>query len=532
MNLMYPQIITGADLLRGIVKLDELAPLLQKRGAASAAIVNSKLYGVRSFSKMATKYGIRPVIGLSVMLNADDTEVLLYVYARNQTGFSNLMKMSSAISTREDETLPLTWLQAYREGCFIICAMTDASWANARNVEVLQQIAEGRSDSSAFIGISRPAGSAHAEEEHLIRLSEESGLPIAACHETRFLHPEDFQAYEVATAIRKGYKLNDPQKPPNRYRQAYLPEREEFMNWFSDRPEWLKTTEAMMNACNVSIQKEDFLLPAFPMKDGQTSDSLLKEHCRLGMQQRFHVLPAAYEERLQYELSIISQMGFTDYFLIVEDYVRYAKSERILVGPGRGSSAGSLVAYALGITEVDPIVYGLLFERFLNPERVTMPDIDIDFADHRRTEVVNYVADTYGKQYAAQIITFGTLSTKAVARNVARVLDFTPEEVRFMSNELNSSRSFKENIIQSKKLRDWIDVDPRRAVWQMAAERLEDLPRNASTHAAGVVLAAKPLVHYVPLQIGTEEVFLTQWAMKDVEEAGLLKMDFLGRAKR
>lgn len=275
MNLMYPQIVTGADLLRGIVKLDELAPLLKKRGASSAAIVNSKLYGVRSFSKMLLKYGIRPVIGLAVKLAVEENEVLLYVYAKNTAGFSNLMKMSSAISTREEENLPLSWLQAYREDCLIICAMTDSSWANARNLGVLQQIAEGQTASSTFIGISRPAGAAHTEEQALIQLSEESQLAIAACHETRYLHQEDFQAYEVATAIRKGYKLADKNKPPNRYRQAYLPQQEEFASWFADHPEWLQTTEDMMNSCEVTIQKEDFLLPKFPVGEGQTSIALL-----------------------------------------------------------------------------------------------------------------------------------------------------------------------------------------------------------------------------------------------------------------
>lgn len=528
MNLMYPQIVTGADLLRGIVKLDELAPLLQQRGASSAAIVNSKLYGVRSFSKMLSKYGIRPVIGLSVKVSIEDKDLLLYVYAKNQLGFSNLMKMSSAISTREEENLPLSWLHAYREGCWVICALTDSSWAAHRTAEMVQHLVEAQADQSTFIGIGRPGGAKHAEEDHIIELAGECELQIVACHETRFLHAEDFPSYEVATAIRKGYKLNDPQKPPNRFRQAYLPQAHELSEWFHDHPEWLQLTTEILSACQVNISNEDFQLPTFPVPVGRTAISVLTEKCQKGLQCRFQQLPAEYAKRLNYELEIIEQMGFTDYFLIVEDYVRYAKNEKILVGPGRGSSAGSLVAFALGITEVDPIHYGLLFERFLNPERVTMPDIDIDFADNRRTEVVNYVADTYGKQHAAQIITFGTLSTKAVARNIARALDFTPEEVRFMSNELSSGRSFKDTVQQSRKLQDWISVDPRRALWQQSAERLEDLPRNASTHAAGVVLSTDPLVNFVPLQIGTEEVFLTQWAMKDVEEAGLLKMDFLG----
>ncbi|AXH99454.1 DNA polymerase III subunit alpha [Sporosarcina sp. PTS2304] len=527
MNLMYPQIITGADLLRGIVKLDELAPLLQQRGASSAAIVNSKLFGVRSFSAMLSKHGIQPVIGLSVLVSLDEHELLVYVYAKNQTGFSNLMKMSSAISTREEENLPLSWLQAYRQECIVVCALTHITWTHYRNVETIELLAEGAYEST-YIGISRPGGARHTEEEQVIQLSEQCRLSIVACHETRFIHAEDFPVYEVATAIRKGYKLNDPKKPKNRFRHAYLPTGQTFEVWFADRPEWLSMMAELLESCNVTFTKEPFQLPKFPVTEGQSTIRVLTEKCRAGLAHRFQSLPAEYAERLRHELKIIEQMGFTDYFLIVEDYVRYAKSQGILVGPGRGSSAGSLVAFALGITEVDPIRYGLLFERFLNPERVTMPDIDIDFADNRRSEVVNYVADTYGKQYVAQIITFGTLSTKAVARNVARALDFSPEEVRFMSSELSSSQSFSETIRQSKKLQNWIAVDPKRALWQQAAERLEDLPRNASTHAAGVVLAAKPLVNYVPLQIGTDEVFLTQWAMKDVEEVGLLKMDFLG----
>ncbi|GKV66892.1 MULTISPECIES: DNA polymerase III subunit alpha [unclassified Sporosarcina] len=528
MDLMYPQIITGADLLRGIVKLDELAPLLQKRGARSAAIVNSKLYGVRSFSKMLLKYGIQPVIGLSVYVTVEEKDLLVYVYAHNQQGFSNLMKMSSAISTREEENLPLAWLNAYRESCSIVCAVTDSSWADYRTDEVVRQIVGGGDTATAFIGIARPGGFRHPEEETLVQIAENCGLRVIACQETRFLHLEDFPAYEVAAAIRNGYKLNDPQKPPNRFRQAFLPEESELLEWFRDVPQWLHTMEELLRSCQVELSKGPFQMPVFPVGNAQTPASLLTEKCLHGLQKRFQPIPEEYMDRLHYEIDVIEEMGFTDYFLIVEDYVKFAKSQKILVGPGRGSSAGSLVAFSLGITEVDPIHYGLLFERFLNPQRVTMPDIDIDFADNRRTEVVNYVAETYGKQYTAQIITFGTLSTKAVARNVGRVLDFSPEEVRFISNALSRGLSFKDSVEQSKKLQDWIAVDPKRALWQQAAEKLEDLPRNASTHAAGVVLSAEPLVHFVPLQLGTEEVFLTQWAMEDVEEAGLLKMDFLG----
>ena len=249
-----------------------------------------------------------------------------------------------------------------------------------------------------------------------------------------------------------------------------------------------------------------------------------------GLQQRLGAVEGAYLERLRYEITIISSMGFADYFLIVEDFMRYAKENHILTGPGRGSSAGSLVAFALGITDVDPIKYGLIFERFLNPDRVTMPDIDIDFADNRRAEVIDYVAQKYGKTHVAQIITFGTLSARSVARNVARVFDFTNEEMAFLTKEIPARHAgtLEEAVGQSKALRDWMAIDPVRSKWLAAATTIEGLPRNASTHAAGVILSPVPLVEIVPLQSGGDDIYLTQWPMGDVEAQGLLKMDFLG----
>ena len=272
-------------------------------------------------------------------------------------------------------------------------------------------------------------------------------------------------------------------------------------------------------------------MPVFPVPEGETSTVLLEKNSTVGLQRRVGKLwTSVYQERLRYEIGIISEMGFADYFLIVEDFMRYAKENHILTGPGRGSSAGSLVAYALGITDVDPIKYGLIFERFLNPGRITMPDIDIDFADNRRAEVIDYVAQKYGKTNVAQIITFGTLSARSVARNVARVFDFSNEEMAFLSKEIpNRHRiTIQDAVAESKQLRDWIAIDPIRNRWLEAAKLLEGLPRNASTHAAGVILSPIPLVEVVPLQSGGDGIYLTQWPMGDVEEQGLLKMDFLG----
>ncbi|WP_252502630.1 DNA polymerase III subunit alpha [Sporosarcina sp. Marseille-Q4943] len=529
MVLVYPQIVTGADLLRGIIKLDQLAPLLQRRGARSVGIVNSKMYGVRSFCKVMEKYGIQPVIGLSIQLELEDgSDVLLYAYAKDDRGYSNLLKMSSAISIREPETLPLKWLQAYSEGCVFICPMTDPSWNEKREMETIQTIL--KACPTVYIGISRPGGVKHHAEDEIMMTAEKTETTIIAYHESRYIAKEDAFAFEVATAIRSGYKLNDPSRPKMEVYDAHVPEESEMLQWFSDCPEWIENMAEIMLSCNAKLPPSRTLMPAFPVPEGDTAASLLKKNCEEGLIRRLGAVSPTYYERLGTELTVIENMGFSDYFLIVEDFMRFAKENGILTGPGRGSSAGSLVAYSLGITDVDPIKYGLIFERFLNPGRITMPDIDIDFADNRRSEVIEYVAKKYGKAHVAQIITFGTLSSKSVARNVARVFDFSNEEMSFLSKQIQDghSKRLEESVNKSKALQDWIAMDPVRAKWFQAAKTLEGLPRNASTHAAGVILSPMPLVETVPLQSGGDDIYLTQWAMGDVEEIGLLKMDFLG----
>lgn len=529
MVLVYPQIVTGADLLRGIIKLDHLAPLLQRRGARSVGIVNSKMYGVRSFCKVMEKYNIHPVIGLSIRLELEDgSDILLYAYAKDDKGYSNLLKISSAIATREEETLPLKWLQAYSEGCIIICPLTDRSWDDERETDMMETIR--KACRTVYIGISRPGSVKHIAESEIIKIAEETGTIITAYHESRYIAEEDAFAFEVATAIRSGYKLNDPARPKMDVYDAYVPEEQEILHWFSDRPEWIETMSEIMLSCDAKLPPSRTLMPAFPVPEGHTAASLLKKNCEEGLIRRLEKVSPVYYDRLEKELQVIENMGFSDYFLIVEDFMRFSKENGILTGPGRGSSAGSLVAFSLGITDVDPIRYGLIFERFLNPGRITMPDIDIDFADNRRSEVIEYVAKKYGKAHVAQIITFGTLSPKSVARNVARVFDFSNEEMSFLSKQIQEghSKRLDESVNKSKALQDWIAMDPVRAKWLQAAKTLEGLPRNASTHAAGVILSPMPLVETVPLQNSGDDIYLTQWAMGDVEEIGLLKMDFLG----
>lgn len=531
MKLVYPQIVTGADLLRGINKLNHLAPLLQRRGATLASIVNSKMYGVPSFYKTMKKYGIQPVIGLSVQLDLGEGHVvLLYVYARTQEGYQNLLKMSSAISITKEETLPVHWLKAYSAGCLIVCAMTDDSWDGSRNDEVVGRIKTHHTGEMMSIGISRPGGEIHPEEVDIIATAELLALPISAMYEARYTLPTDAFAYQAAQAILTGEKLTEQEEALHADAFSYLPAQEELAEWFGDMPHWLEKTAELLECCEVEIPDRPLSMPRFPLADGQDVNAYLAEKCQQGLYERLGATGEEYAERLQYELSVIREMAFADYFLIVEDFIRFASSSNILTGPGRGSSAGSLVAFTLYITDVDPIQYGLIFERFLNPERVTMPDIDVDFADHRRLEVIDYVVGKYGKAYVAQIGTFGTLSARAVLRNVGRVFGFTTEEMNYVSGLIpaRGRTTLTEAHAQSAELREWIQLEPRREKWFQTACFLEGLPRNASTHAAGVVLSHEPLVNLVPLQSGDGGIYLTQWAMGDVEAQGLLKMDFLG----
>ncbi|MFD1927144.1 DNA polymerase III subunit alpha [Sporosarcina siberiensis] len=531
MTLVYPQLVTGADLLRGIIKLNHLAPLLKRRGARAAAIVNSKLYGVRSFCLTMKKYDIHPVIGLSAFIDIGDGKaVLSYIYAKDDEGYRNLLKISSAISIGESEMIPLHWLNAYSSGCIFILPMTDPSWDEFRSEETFRRLVSGIDEKAVFIGIARTSGLKHIDEQQIEQIASTLNIHVVAVYEARFIEPKDSFNYKVAEAIRLGTKLNDPKENKSLYENAYLPEEQELNEWFVDKNEWLSNMSSVLLSCTAEFPPGETLMPVFPVPEGESTVALLQKNCLSGLTNRMGELDATYEKRLKYELSVIEEMGFTDYFLIVEDFMRFASENGILTGPGRGSSAGSLVAYALRITDVDPIRYGLIFERFLNPGRITLPDIDIDFADNRREEVIQYVANKYGKNYVAQIITFGTLSARAVARNVARVFGFSNEEMSFLSKAIaNTNESaFRDAVEKSRELRDWIALDPIRSQWFEAAHSLEGLPRNASTHAAGVILSPKPLVETVPLQSGSNGIFLTQWPMNDVEEQGLLKMDFLG----
>ncbi|ANU12723.1 DNA polymerase III alpha subunit [Planococcus halocryophilus Or1] len=528
MSMVYPHISTSADLLKSTVRLDELFPFLKEQGATSVAIVNTKLYGILPFWEACRRADIHGVIGLSVFIEYEEQHFPVVLYAQTNKGYDNLLKISSALSTRDKEAIPEQWLKAYREG--LICIIPNkAEWLMTDRSLVVEYI-KNLFGKAAFGSVERPGGVVSPYESAFIELCEKIEIPIIASHEIRYMHQQDAFAYEVASAIGQGVKMNDPERQKPEHTNAYVPSQQEFLSWFEDRNEWIQQTADVLKSCGVTIPMNRQLLPVYPLSEQMDKATYIAQLCKVGLEERVPDFSKKYQERLNYELSIIAKMGFIDYFLIVADFMKYAKDQDIMTGPGRGSSASSLVAYSLKITDVDPIEHGLLFERFLNPERITLPDIDIDFADHRRHEVVEYVAQKYGAVRTAQIITFGTLSAKAVARDTARVFGFEAEELEAISKLISNrpGTTLRSALKESTKFNDWIIEREERKSWFKTALKLEGLPRHASTHAAGVILSPTPLVNHVPIEKGHEGIYLTQWPMQELEAIGLLKMDFLG----
>ncbi|ATP41438.1 DNA polymerase III subunit alpha [Solibacillus sp. R5-41] len=532
MSIVYPQIRTSADLLKSTIRIEELIPFLQHQEAEACAIVNTKLYGLLPFWHQMKKAGIHPVIGLTLQIEVAENQLLpLVLYAKNDIGYKNLLKISSSIAIRPQNTLPLRWLVAYGKGLALVVPALEqqASWIHDAHHSTVQTLKEQFAD-NFFVTISRANGISE-QEPIAVQWAEKMGAVLLATHESLFLRREDYFAFEVAQAIETGRKL-DESTHNEELKDNYVLSKNEWEQRFGDKPEWLQATRDLLVSCHVEVESDAVHMPKFPLAPNQTAEQLLYDEVKKGLQQRLlaEILPEQYEKRMHYELQVIQTMGYSDYFLIVADFMRFAREQQILTGPGRGSSASSLIAYALRITQVDPLQFDLLFERFLNPERVSLPDIDIDFLDTRRHEVIQYVAKKYGKQYVAQIITFGTLSAKAVARDVARMFQFDSETLEMISRLIPNKPgiTLNEAYGQSEKLRQWIMSQPIHQKWYEAACRLEGLPRNSSTHAAGVVLSPVPLVDVVPIEEGHEGIYLTQWPMNEVEQTGLLKIDFLG----
>ncbi|MGE8206330.1 DNA polymerase III subunit alpha [Heyndrickxia sp. NPDC080065] len=542
MSFVHLQISTAYSLLSSTISIQKLVEKAKKLQYHTLAITDRNvLYGTIPFYKECIKNNIKPIIGLTIDVISEINRELSYplvLLARNEQGYRNLLKLSSTIQTLSPQGIPLKWLRGYHNG---LVAFTPGLSGEIEqlllkgedeNAEKVVQIFHNVFEKQSFY-LSLQNHQLSEEKiinEKIMHLAKKYTINPIVANDVQYLDKEDAFSHECLLAIKENQKLSDDDRLKLITEEYYLKDKESMLEIFHDYVDALENTVLLAESCNVQIEMQRELLPKYPLPEGQSANEVLQKLCSMGLQKRLGNPTSEYWSRLEYEINIIQRMNFSDYFLIVWDFMKFARSKGILTGPGRGSSAGSLVAYSLQITNVDPIEHDLLFERFLNPERITMPDIDIDFPDHRRDEVIHYVKEKYGELHVAQIITFGTFAAKAAARDVARVFGFNPKEMERLSRMIPSKLgiTLEQAYKESEKLREFVkESDLHQKLYQTAL-KLEGIPRHASTHAAGVVISEEPLVNLIPIQEGNSGIYLTQYSMDILEEIGLLKMDFLG----
>ncbi len=541
---------TNYSLLDGSGKIKEMIQRCKELGMDSMAITDhGVLFGVVDFYEEALKNDIKPIIGCEVYITngsrfdkfktSEKRYHHLILLAKNNDGYKNLMRLVSDAfiegfyyKPRIDKEL----LEQFHDG--LICSSA------CLGGEIPTMIMSGNIEKARELAIYYDnlfgRGNFYLElqdhgyekqtlvNETLIKFSKELGIPLIATNDVHYTYPEDALSHDILLCIQTNRKVHETDRMKYEGGQFYLKSPEEMERLFYYAKEALENTTKIADMCNVTFEFDNYKLPKFYLKDIDKF-AYLKELCERGLADRYEVVTDELKDKLNYELKVISDMGFVDYFLITWDFIKYAKEHDIMVGPGRGSAAGSLVAYCLDITEVDPVKYDLLFERFLNPERVTMPDIDIDFCYERRSEVIDYVVNTYGEDRVAQIVTFGTMAARAVIRDVGRALDMPYADVdkvaKLIPNELKITINKALKMVD--ELKSLYDNDDKVKYLIDMARRLEGLKRHSSTHAAGVVVCDKPVHDYVPLNLN-DNVVTTQFPMTTLERLGLLKMDFLG----
>ncbi|QNF26478.1 DNA polymerase III subunit alpha [Metabacillus elymi] len=542
MPFVHLQVKSAYSLLTSAARLDRLVNKAKTLKFKALALTDDQvMYGTVAFYKLCKQHGIKPIIGLTINILDEQGEgesTSLILLAENNNGYRNLLKISSALQTKTPEGLPERWLKSYSQGLIAISPGMDGiieknllEGNRVKAKELTKKYETIFGQKSFYLGLQNHL---LEQEKHLltelVSLSEETKVPVVATNNVAYLEQDDYMAYKCLSAIKNGDKLSDEHidlHTPNEY---YLKSQEDMVSLFDQYPDALENTLLIAERCQVDLELGVTHLPKFPTPNSESANEYLEQLCMEGLKDRFEEPKKSYLDRLTYELSVIKKMNFSDYFLIVWDFMKYAHENSILTGPGRGSAAGSLVSYVLKITDVDPIKHRLLFERFLNPERITMPDIDIDFPDTRRDEVIHYVANKYGKIHVAQIITFGTLAAKAAIRDIGRVMGASPKETELLSKQIPTRPgiTLTKAITESHVLQKMIRENELYKKIIDTALKIEGLPRHASTHAAGVVLSDQPLTNIVPIQNGQHEVYLTQFSMDYLEDLGLLKMDFLG----
>jgi len=510
------------------------------------------LYGAVEFFKKAKEKGIKPIVGTEVYMafksmtqmrpNIDDTRYHLILLVKNEQGYKNLVKLITKAHLegfyyrpRIDEAL----LAQHAEGLIGLSACLqgriprlilskDIKGAETLALKYEQLFGKG----NFYLELQNHPHIPEQKKvnEGLLAIAKKTGIPLVATNDSHYLKPEDAEAQDILMLINTGADPNDPERLSMKMDDFSLKTPEKMAEDFKDVPEALENTQKIVKACNFEFALGQAKLPYFPVPDNKDPDDYLRELCMTRLPKRYEKPGKEVMERLEYELRVIKQTGFAPYFLIVQDFVNWAKDQRIVVGPGRGSAAGSLVSYCLRITNVDPLKHNLLFERFLNPERISLPDIDLDFADRRRDEVIEYVAQKYGRDKVAQIITFGTMAARAVVRDVGRALNYTYSFCDQIAKMIPFSFTLQEALAKIKEFKTIYNEDEQAKRLIDIGQKLEGVARHASTHACGVVIAKDPLDNIVPLQHPTqdEQNIVTQYEMHSIEDLGLLKMDFLG----
>ena len=540
MSFVHLQVISAYSLLQTTTRIEDLVRSAKTKGYQAIALTDQNvLYGQVDFFKLCKKYAIQPILGIQLDLPgivSKDRTFPLVLLAKDFEGYKKLM----ALSTVRNQDVPDKELfSLLDDDSSRIIAITPGekgeieSFLNGDD----QQNAKAASlawkkiftHGNFYLGVQL-----HEKMKPIIpglkRLSQETNIPTTAMHDVRYLEPSDNFSCRVLKAIEANEKVDlQSEALDGTY---YLPSCGEIERKFqeADLIKSAETTQKIADEIEIELPLHQSLLPRYPLPPGTTPQAYLRRLCEEGLRQRITAPDAAYEKRLAYELEVIHEMGFDDYFLIVWDVMAYARKAKIMPGAGRGSAAGSLVSYVLRITHVDPIKYNLLFERFLNKERYNMPDIDLDFPDNRRDDILHYVRDKYGSDHVAQIATFGTLAAKMSLRDTARVFGLTVAEAQAWSNAIPNQLgiSLAEARQKSKELQNLISTNDVNRLLYETAEKIEGVPRHVSTHAAGVVISDNPLRDIVPLQKKNSELYLTQYTMGNIEEIGLLKMDFLG----
>ncbi|MCK4354752.1 DNA polymerase III subunit alpha [Candidatus Parcubacteria bacterium] len=547
---------THYSLLDGLSKIDELLDYVKELGMDSCAITDhGVLYGAVEFYQKAKKRGIKPIIGCEVYMaygrmdqrrsNIDDKRYHLVLLVKNETGYKNLVKLVTKAHLEGFYYKPRIDDELLARHCDGLIAMTGCVQGRIPRYILSDKIDEAEKLALKYQNMFGQ-GNFYLElqchpnllkqkqaNQGLIALSKKLNIPLVATNDCHYLRKEDNEAQDVLMMISTDTKSDNSDRKTMKFDDYSVKSPETMIADFKDTPSAIENTQKIMKQCNFDFKLGEIKLPYYQVPDNKQTDEYLRELCEQGLEKRFeknHPNIQTIKERMNYELSVIHKMGFDSYFLIVQDFVNWAKQNRIVVGPGRGSAAGSIVSYLLNITDIDPIKYNLLFERFLNPSRVSMPDIDLDFTDWRRDEVINYIRQKYGEDKVAQIITFGTMAARAVIRDVGRALNYQYSYCDVLAKKIPFGFTLDQTLKKVNEFREVYESDEQATRLIDLAKKLEGVVRHASTHACGVVMSKEPLTDLVPLQHPTQndDTIVTQYGMHAIEDLGLLKMDLLG----